>query len=69
MIYVRAFRTILNDCRELIISVINEFFCETIAEEEEIRFFPNEHFLDQHFISLVSRSWQDTLPIWSEGKV
>ena len=46
-IYDVAFRTILNDCRKLIIPVINEIFGETYTGEEEIRFFPNEHFLDQ----------------------
>ena len=46
-IYDGAFRTILNDCRKLIISVINEIFGETYTGDEEIRFFPNEHFLDQ----------------------
>ena len=46
-IYDVAFRTILNDCRKLIIPVINEAFGETYTGEEEIRFFPNEHFIDQ----------------------
>ena len=46
-IYDGAFRTILNDCRKLIIPVINEIFGETYTGEEEICFFPNEHFLDQ----------------------
>ena len=46
-IYDGAFRTILNDCRKLIIPVINEIFGETYTGEEEIRFYPNEHFLDQ----------------------
>ena len=46
-IYDGAFRTILNDCRKLIIPVINEIFDETYTGTEEIRFFPNEHFLDQ----------------------
>lgn len=46
-IYDGAFRTILNDCRKLIIPIINELFGETYTGEEEIRFFPNEHFLDQ----------------------
>ena len=46
-IYDGAFRTILNDCRKLIIPVINEIFGETYTGEEEIRFFPNEHFLDR----------------------
>ena len=46
-VYDGAFRTILNDCRKLIIPVINEIFGETYTGEEEIRFFPNEHFIDQ----------------------
>lgn len=46
-IYDGAFRTILNDCRKLIIPVINEVFGETYTGEEEIQFFPNEHFIDQ----------------------
>ena len=46
-IYDGAFRTILNDCRKLIIPVINEIFDEHYTGEEEVRFFPNEHFLDQ----------------------
>ena len=46
-IYDGAFRTILNDCRKLIIPVINEIFGESYTGEEEIRFFPNEHFGDQ----------------------
>ena len=46
-IYDGAFRTILNDCRQLIIPVINEIFGENYTGKEEIRFFPNEHFLDQ----------------------
>ena len=46
-IYDGTFRTILNDCRKLIIPVINEIFGEAYTGDEEIRFFPNEHFLDQ----------------------
>ncbi len=46
-IYDGAFRTILNDCRKLVIPIINEVFGEAYTGEEEIRFFPNEHFLDQ----------------------
>ncbi len=46
-IYDGAFRTILNDCRKLIIPVINEIFGETYTGEEEIQFFPNEHFISQ----------------------
>ena len=46
-IYDGAFRTILNDCRKLILPVINEIFQEEYTGDEEIQFSPNEHFLDQ----------------------
>ena len=46
-IYDGAFRTILNDCRKLIIPVINEIFREEYTGEEKMEFLPNEHFLDQ----------------------
>lgn len=39
-IYDGAFRTILNDCRKLILPIINEIFGETYMGEEEIQFFP-----------------------------
>ena len=46
-IYDGAFRTILNDCRRLIIPVINEIFGEDYTGNEKIEFHPNEHFIDQ----------------------
>ncbi len=46
-IYDGVFRTILNDCRKLIIPVINEIFEEQYNGNEEVQFFPNEHFIDQ----------------------
>ncbi len=46
-IYDGVFRTIINDCRKLVLPVINEIFGEAYTGEEEIRFFPNEHFLGQ----------------------
>lgn len=46
-VYDGVFRTMLNDCRKLIIPVINEVFKEDYTGEEEIEFFPNEHFIDQ----------------------
>jgi len=46
-IYDGAFRTILNDCRQLVIPVINEIFNESYTGDEKIEFFPNEHFIDQ----------------------
>lgn len=46
-IYDGAFRRILNDCRQLVIPVINEIFGEAYTGDEKIEFLPNEHFLDQ----------------------
>ena len=45
--YDDVFRTLLNDCRKLIIPVINEMFGESYTGEETIQFLPNEHFLNQ----------------------
>lgn len=38
-IYDGAFRIILNDCRKLIIPIINEIFGEKYIGDEEVRFF------------------------------
>lgn len=46
-IYDGAFRTILNDCRQLILPVINEIFGEDYEGNEKIEFHPNEHFIDR----------------------
>lgn len=46
-IYDSAFRTVLNDCSKLIIPVINISFGEHYTGDEQITFFPNEHFIDQ----------------------
>ena len=46
-IYEGVFRTILNDCRQMIIPVINEIFGEDYTGNEKIEFHPNEHFIDQ----------------------
>ena len=46
-IYDGVFRTILNDCRQMIIPVINEIFKESYIGNELIEFHPNEHFIDQ----------------------
>lgn len=44
-VYDSVFRTILNDCRKLIIPIINEVFGESYSGSERIEFFPNEHFI------------------------
>ena len=53
--YDDVFRTLLNDCRKLIIPVINEMFGESYTGEETIQFLPNEHFIS-HGVSLPSAS-------------
>lgn len=45
--YDDVFRTLLNDCKCLIIPLINEVFHEKYTGEEEITFFPNEHFVNK----------------------
>ena len=45
--YDDVFRTLLNDCRSLIIPVLNEVFGEAYTGEERIEFAPNEHFLNR----------------------
>jgi len=46
--YDDSFRTLLNDCRELIIPVVNEAFGEDYTGQEEVIFAPNDHFLNQY---------------------
>ena len=46
-IYDGAFRTIVNDCRQMLIPVINVIFGEGYTGNEKIEFHPNEHFIDQ----------------------
>ncbi len=46
-IYDGAFRTIVNDCRQMLIPVINEIFGEGYTGNEKIEFHPNEHFINQ----------------------
>lgn len=45
--YDDVFRTMLNDCRELILPVLNELFGEHYTGTEDVVFSPNEHFLNQ----------------------
>lgn len=46
-IYDGTFRTILNDCRHLILPVLNEVFGENYVGDEAIEFNLNEHFIVQ----------------------
>ena len=45
--YDDSFRTLLTDCKQLVIPVVNEAFGENYTGAEEIIFNPNEHFLNQ----------------------
>ena len=45
--YDDVFRTLMNDCTELIIPVVNEVFGEYYSGEEQITFLPNEHFMSR----------------------
>lgn len=45
--YDDAFRTLVNDCPELLHPLINEVFGEHYTGEEEIIYSPNEYFLNQ----------------------
>ena len=45
--YDDVFRTLLNDCRQLVIQLVNEVFGENYTGEEEVVFSPNEPFLNQ----------------------
>ncbi|MCM1179179.1 MAG: hypothetical protein NC347_02900 [Clostridium sp.] len=45
--YDDVFRTLLNDCSQLIIPIINETFHENYSGDKKILFYPNEHFLNR----------------------
>ena len=44
--YDDVFRTLLNDCSNLIIPVVNEIFHESYSGDEAVEFYPNEHFVN-----------------------
>lgn len=45
--YDDVFKTLANDCKELLIPVVNEGFNEHFSGNEQITFYPNEHFIAQ----------------------
>ena len=45
--YDDVFRTLVNDCSRLVLPLINEAFGENYTGDEEIRFSPNEHFMNR----------------------
>ena len=40
-------KTLVNDCKELLIPLVNEIFHEHFTGNEKITFYPNEHFINQ----------------------
>ncbi len=67
-IYDGAFRTILNDCRQMIIPVINEIFKEDYTGNEIIEFHPNEHFIDQQDAANQERITDTNFIIYGKKK-
>lgn len=53
--YDDVFRTLLNDCTNLVFPVINEVFGEHYSGQEKITFYPNEHFLNRQDGEQVER--------------
>ena len=45
--YDDVFRTLLNDCSNLIVPVVNEIFHENYIGSEEVVFYPNEHYINR----------------------
>ena len=45
--YDDSFRTLMNDCNQLLIPLINEVFGKNYAGDEKIIQHPNEHFINQ----------------------
>ncbi len=45
--YDDAYRTLMNDCNQLLIPLVNEVFGKNYAGDEKIIQHPNEHFINQ----------------------
>ena len=45
--YDDAYRTLMNDCKQLLIPLVNEVFGKNYAGDEKIIQHPNEHFINQ----------------------
>ncbi len=67
-VYDGVFRTILNDCQQLIIPIINEIFGEKYTGNEKDKFFPNEHFIDQQDATAQERITDTNFSIISNTK-
>ena len=65
--YDDAFRTMMNDCIQLLIPVINEVFGKKYTGKERIVTHPNEHFINQQDGLEQKRITDSSFSIISEG--
>ena len=66
--YDDVFRTLLNDCSSLILPLLNEVFGEQYKGQEEIQFFPNEHFINRQDGEEEKRITDTCFVVTEEGK-
>ena len=64
--YDDVFRTLLTDCSELFLPVLNESFGEHYTGKERIEFSPNEHFLWQQDGDAIERITDSCFVVISE---
>ena len=65
--YDDAFRTMMNDCIQLLIPVINEIFGKNYTGKEKIITHPNEHFINQQDGKEQKRITDSSFSIISEN--
>ena len=65
--YDDAFRTMMNDCIQLLIPVINEIFGKNYSGKEKIITHPNEHFINQQDGKEQKRITDSSFSIISEN--
>ena len=65
--YDDAFRTMMNDCIQLLIPVINEIFGKNYTGKEKIVTHPNEHFINQQDGKEQKRITDSSFSIISEN--
>lgn len=67
--YDDAFRTILTECKELIIPVVNEIFGTKFTGKESIKVMSNERFLPQQGGAQTKKVTDSYFEIWCGDKV
>ena len=64
--YDDVFRTLLTDCTELMIPVVNEIFHTDYTGNEKIRLLQNEHFIQMPDGSTQAQLYFITIPVQSQ---